>query len=410
MEMLVALISSALCWSKRYYYMGVQQVTQLNSFGFQANGSFQFDIITSEPTFLTIFLATAHEIHNRIYQDLHTRVCFKNSTYLARHNRTFRRARTSFSWSGTVDTQDVYWPYIVDCAANPSNYFATTVHFTNRDYLIDFRDEFCLPMLLIVSFIHVILTFVWLTNSCRHHNFMIGLHSLCLLSSAGRAICAGFAAQDWENEKIGHLPGTTYGIVKAIFVAIDQFLLVGVPLLAVSGWSIYRETCDLKYYGSILGGVFFVVLGLYGSFPLDDSELAEVWLLILLVGCLWCMRTLIAAVAFLTKLIAHLDTGDSRLALRINLAVLYGQALAVLALVVGGSCMTVWAFEFWMIIALGIFEGGLILNALLLMDFFLLREKYQGREGDGEMHDVQVVALEQPGAAHIVVLESGEQN
>jgi hypothetical protein len=239
---------------------------------------------------------------------------------------------------------------------------------------------------------------------------MIGLNLLCLFGSAVRAICAGFAAQDWENEKIGSVPDKTYGMVKAVFVAIDQFLLLSVPLLAVSGWCIYRESCDLKYFGSILGGVFFIVLGLFGLFPPDDSEGAIVWVLILFVGCIWYLRTLIRSVGVLTKLIAHLDTGDSTLALRIKLAVLYGQALTVLVLLVGGPCVTVWVFELWMIVALGMFEGGLIVNALLQMNFFLLREKYRGREGDGEIPDLRVAALEDPEATHDVLLVSGGQN
>jgi hypothetical protein len=381
--------------------MSLIPVVQLPSFGFQASGTFHISINTTENGTVSLFLATAEELRAKLYGGVHfVSSCSEWAPHISLLNWTFRENRTSFHWSGTIKSQDVYWPHVVDCRDNSQNrsIFIVQVTFLNRDFMIDYRDELRSTMDVVLSAVYIALTFLWVGNSCLHHKFMIGLHAMCTLSSAAKAVSLAFSARDWENDKVGYIPSTTYAVVRTSFALLNRALLMTLPVLAIGGWCVFREPSESRLVIPVLASTFISVVGFQVAGAFENMKHAVSALVMIVCGSLWYVRNAISAAITLARLVR---VAGNDLLDKVSLVSVYGQALAVIIVFTLGSYLTGWAFEFWPVVSTATIEFGILLSTGVLMWCFVIKNQHAGQGPDDE---INVVTLEDPEAWQLAVL------
>lgn len=373
------------CSKRMYNYTSYMLASQLNSFGFNVNGSFDFQVVTSEKTTLLLFLATYKEIKERVLKDItYSSLCSNTSLHVSRLNSTFFHNATNISWRGTIDTKDIYYPYVLNCNLNKSMNSIIT-DFQNPSSHLDFRDEYYSTTNLILTFIYLLLTILWLINIFANPKFGIIIPPLFSFICLIKTIISIEEAGLWLNRKQGIIGYDDNGSILFNFMIILYYTLVlSLPTFLVSGFCVFRDQISLSEYCFTICSSLMLVSGLWSLNYVSSFQFALFSMFLTSFGFLCIIRNN----ADYLILLGHLDetVPESMPRLRSKISILSkftmiaGTMLFSLILPYSISA----SFNFWKIVSDVLMELFILLIQIVEMWIFMFRKKYEGSINEDE--------------------------
>jgi hypothetical protein len=405
--MLAALFCFSASWSRTYHFIGLSSVAQLRSFGFQAGGTFDISITSSENSSIVVFLATLDELRTKLYQDImFSSSCSDPSPFIARYNRSFRMESSIFQWSGEIDNEAVYLPYIIDCREHVTPVrFTIAVEFANRDFMIDYRDKDYPVLNLAFAFVNSFLSVIWLANSCCCSKFCVGLHWFMTFSTITRALLLSCSAMQWEGEKVGLPVNGAVSILSDVIGIIHYAVFIAIPQFIFGGYGIYRENYGVKTLASVLASSGVLVGGIFGFGHMETVKDAIICLAMVLIGSVWYLQVGLPQLIMFARLVRYVEGRSDAFGKKVDLASMFGQVFAVVGVVVLGCGFMAWAFEFWQIVASTFFESGIVLVVLVEMWIFLLRKEYEGQSLNIDDVEMDLTIIQDPTGSEVAIVQ-----
>ncbi|OHT12698.1 hypothetical protein TRFO_17417 [Tritrichomonas foetus] len=238
--------------------------TSLSSFGFDENGTFEFDLYTPNQTTIIILLTTFNEMRLRLMRDIGlTSVCLNKNIHISAINSSFFTNVTHVHWKGTINSKNIYYPYIINCNFNKTYYTITTNNINPNSHL-DFRDELYSLFYLLVSILYSCIAIVWIINSLFYPSFGILLHTTLACVATTKAIVSALDAKIWVDRRSGIVNYDYHGsYIYNLFFVLHYTAFLSIPTMIMAGWCILRDTIPFVESSTIIISSFVFVTGIW---------------------------------------------------------------------------------------------------------------------------------------------------
>lgn len=374
------------CSQRKYTIKTFMPVSPLDSFGFDANGTFEIILGTKNRSTLIIFLATFEEMKARILHEISfTDICLDPTIHLSSLNSSFKKNVNIVKWYGVIRTKNIYYPYILNCNRTKAQYSVMT-NFTNPDSHLDLRDELYPYFDITLSYIYLGLTAICLLDFLIFQNFGIFVPLIIACIASTKCMIMSKYAQIWLDRRQGIVSYDYYGNIFFNFIYLLHYTaFFSFPTFIIAGWCVYRDTFNIFEVLIIIVSSLIFVVGVWSfRFTLSLKD-AFVSIGFIMIGFLSMIRNNVSYI----MMTGHLDDIISRdlvqfrmkISLVIQFDVIYLSSLVLLALLFS---MTV-SFDFWPIASDIIFELLLLVITVSEMYLFLYRRGFAGDPSDADI-------------------------
>lgn len=386
-----------------------QPFAVISSFGFNANASFHFIIHADVVSRLLLFMMTVETARKATVTDVY-HICLHNytKTYLTDINKTDFSPSREFEWSSTITKKDVYYPVIVNCLSNRTQYSIEYKYF-NSMYLIDYRNEKFSLLLLIFSALHILVSVIWLLNTAFNQSFYIPIQFIFAILPSIRSIKCISQSYYWEKKKIiENLPSYISFLIN-ISSGVFFFLFLSTTSLVFSGWGVYKSKCNWHELFEVCVSTFILILGLFCGINSQSTKVILISLTMNMAGFIWYMKINTDNFVNFVKILDSSISND-RMLKRIKLVrnFMLSTFICLAATVVVFSCSVTEMTEFYRI---GILESSILALELIELFYFFLRKEYEGEidtEKEKELSALYPIYLDCPNKKFLCFLQKVE--
>jgi hypothetical protein len=377
------LLTTMITWavvpqSSTLHYKTIFPSVMLPSFGFQANGTFDISITSPDlRNFVILFQHPHDSLHISAMRP--KRLLYFCDGDLPNSSKSLQISAFGSDGrghvNGTLRSDGVYSPYLINCDANHSTY-DVNVTYSNPTSHLDSRNMFLGPLYQSLSVIYLGFAIAWILNGCRFSNFRVHLHTVLTVMPIIRALSSLFISWIWKD-RAATGKGSSFENIVFVLDFIYYTLYLSTIAFVGMGWCIFRGSPDFSQVSKILSSSLMPTLGVL-LIPFARDFIAILGVLALLVlGLMLYARINVYNIILVVRLLDSM-TKQPLVANKIKLAKRYvilsfthlsATIVGTAALlVVDGSatCATVF------------FEALFFLGSVMHVRFFFFRKDYAG--------------------------------
>jgi hypothetical protein len=379
MLFLVTLVTWAVVpQSATLHYDAVFPSVMLPSFGFQANGSFEMSIASSElGSFVLLFQHVRESSYisaMRPKQLLH--FCHRPlpASFLS-HRFAGDSINDHAYLNGTIAYDGIYTPYLINCEFNRTKY-EVNVSYTNPTSHLDSRTMFLDSLYRYLSIIYFTLALVWMLNGCRFSMFRVPLHTVFTVLPIIRGLSSLFISWVWQHRAVTG-QGSAFEDVIFLLDFVYYTLYLSAIAFVGTGWCIFRGAPEVGQISRILSSSLLPTLGvMLIPFAREFIEILPL-LALLVLGLMLYAKINVYNIILVVRLLDSM-TKRPLVANKIKLAKKYviQSFLHLIGTVAGTAALIV--IDGSATYATVFFEALFLLGSLMHMQFFLFRKRYAG--------------------------------
>ncbi|KAK8871216.1 hypothetical protein M9Y10_009130 [Tritrichomonas musculus] len=384
-----------------------QPFAVISSFGFHANATFHLSIRTDIESRLLLFMMTAKMARKTDVGSIyHPCLPEYKNTFISDINHTNFSVSTEFEWESTIHEKDIYYPVIVNCLSNHTQY-DIEYNYNNYKYLIDYRNEYFSLVLLIFTAIHIFISAIWLLNTALNQSFCIPIQFIFSLLPSIRSFKCVIQAYYWEQKKIMESVPSYVNLTINVLSGVYFFIFLSTTSLVFSGVGVYKTKCNLTELFEVCFSSFALVFGFFSGINSQSLKIILLSLTLNMLGFLWFMKINTDNFVNFVKILDS-SISNERMLKRIRLIrnFMISTFVCLALTVVVFSCSAVEISE---IARVGILEVAIIMLEFVELYFFYLRKEYEGaKETNNETSSLGPVFLDCPNMKFLCILTKVE--
>ena len=383
---------------------------RLTSFGFEENATFNLNISAFNKSMMIAFLIPEDlEIQRVEAESLVSIICDpRKKKFISEYNSSLQYTDV-LSWNGTIHKRNVYHPYVFMCYPNSTKYYIMT-DYQNVNSHLDFRDYDYPYFYALLSYIYILCTAAWIINELICNKFAIPLHTCFALVSGTKAILSALYADLWECRHTGKCSYNYFGseLFNSLFI-FHYVLLLTVPILAMSGWCIYRDFLSLNETYKILFANVSIVIGFWKINYIYAIKDVMLIMLLLSIGLMVFLRVTSDYISNLIRIDDSISSSHEYLRKKINLLASFSWIVIFFGTGYIIFYILFISLNLWNITQDVLIEVCILIFTFIEMYFFMYRNKYHGEPGfetkESQLSNLPIYYLNEPKQTSLAVID-----